>query len=427
MGCLNMAGLLLAFLVDEQVGHHLDGGRPLINLVGTMTRDMASVFGSALAGVDGDFDTIISGSLPSSTLGGAERRPMIICTDLIRTEHSVRRAVSELLAQGASPVAVAALIDARDEIPVGDEHQLQVGDHNVSLISLARVAVSAAARPYDDPGLTIIDPVLDEPLVRGPAYARTIIPQEKYVEALTQSGGARIGHIKRPADRHYSAYVDPTQLFTDADWREIALKSMVDRVKAARIKADIDSAEAPICILLPSRTRDAIDDVARLLREALVQAGLTVIDVLKVPRAVGDGDWTYPSSFRVPELAKHVVVLDAGSRNGRTLRQLIRVASTEPVRAITAMVLANGMDDADAIALQQIRTVDDIRLPLPGHPSVRSISVDVSYLARTAVKSADAEHCSVCGLQKSYLVTQMYFPDNPLHSIDPILMACRRN
>ena len=176
---------------------------------------------------------------------------------------------------------------------------------------------------------------------------------------------------------------------------------MVGRVKVARIKAGISSHDAnPICILLPSRTRDAIDHVAHLFEEALQRAGLPVIGILQVLRAVGDGDWTYPSSLRLPEQATHVVVLDAGSRNGRTLRQLIRVASTAPVRAITAIVLANGMEDADAIALQQIRIVEDMRQPERrlGGP----VRVDVSYLSRTAVRSADAEHCPVCSLKKSY-------------------------
>lgn len=402
MGCLNMAGLLLAFLVNDQIARRIPPAerRIMINLVGTMTRDMTSVFGLALAGVRGDFDTIISGSLSSAANGVAEGQPIIICTDLIRTEHSVRKAVSEFLALGASPIAIAALIDARGEA-AADEDYLLVGNEKIPLIRLARVAVSAPALPYDDPDLTIIDPVLDEPIPRDPAYAKTMILHEDYIAALNRSGGGRIGHIERPADRHYSAYVDPTRLFIDAEWRELALKSMVLHVKAARIRAGIDSPGAdPICILLPSRTRDAIEHVADLLEEALQRAGLPVIGVLRVPRAVGDGDWIYPSALRLPQQATHVVILDAGSRNGRTLRQLIRVASTAPVRAITAMVLANGMDDADAIALQQIRIVEDVRLP--GRRSGDPVRVEVSYLSRTAVKSADGEHCPVCGLQKSY-------------------------
>jgi hypothetical protein len=402
LGCLNMAALLLAFLVNDRVGHIPRSEQPImINLVGAMTRDVTSVFGLALAGVQGDFETITSGSLSSAGTSVAEGQPVIICTDLIRTEHAVRKAVSELLALGASVIAIAALIDARDEVPADHDDHLQVGDRKIPLIRLARVVVSASPLPYDDPGLKVIDPILDEPMNRAPAYAKTMVPHDDYIGALTRSGGARIGHIERPADRHYSAYVDPTRLFTDTEWRECALKSMVARVKAARIKAGISSPRTdPICILLPARTRDAIEHVAHLLEEALDLAGLNVLGILQVPRGVGDGDWIYPFSLPLPDEATHVVILDAGSRNGRTLRQLIRVASTAPVRAITAMVLANGMDDADAIALQQIRIVEDMHLP--GQRLGREIRVEVGYLSRTAVKSADAEHCPVCSLQKSY-------------------------
>jgi hypothetical protein len=411
LGCLNMAGLLLAFLVNDRIGHIPRAEQPImINLVGTMTRDMTSTFGLALSGVDGDFETIISGSLSSAATSVEAGQSVIICTDLIRTEHSVRKAVSEFQALGASVIAIAALIDARDEVPADYEDHLQVEGQEIPLIRLARVTVSASKLPLDDAGLTIIDPILDEPMDRAPAYAKTMIPHEDYIAALIRSGGTRIGHIERPADRHYSAYVDPTRLFTDAEWRQCALKSMVARVKAARVRAKLGSADTdPICILLPSRTRDSIEHVAQLLEEALSLAGLKVLGVHQVPRAVGNGEWVYPLSLRLPDQAAHIVILDAGSRNGRTLRQLVRVASTARVRAITAMVLANGMDEADAIALQQTRTVEDMYLP--GRGASPPIRVEVSYLSRTVVKSADAEHCPVCALQRSYTSIRLPLTD----------------
>src|SRR6266568_3252819 len=415
--CLNLSSLVLAFLVFERTGRYLVGHpNPfVIWRAGSMTRDMTGAFQASLDGVSQEYraPVEVAAETPTSSAGP---KPVVICTDLISTEHSIRMAIEDVLSAAGTPVAIAAFVDVRDD----PRNEIEVAGLRIPIVRLTGASIASTAEHLSDDELTIIDPLLGEPLARPPVYSWAMKVQQNYIKALESAEAARLGHIVRPAGRHYTAYVDPTMLYANEGWRHLAVSAMMRRIKDGRTDAELTDADG-VCILYPSRTRDKISVVAELLEEALRLAEMEVCGVIQVPRAPASGGWRYPASIRLPNGTAQVVVIDSGSRSGRTVRQLMRLSSEEGVRVITAIVLANGMEEADALALQQTRAIEE---PTNPRRSVRhNISVEVNFLTRTAVAARSAEQCTICQLRNSYASISQHLPPLLAEHRDYLLRA----
>lgn len=381
-GTEQLAGFALACKVRTEV-RAIDSSIPLSVLrLGTVAREFASAFTRSLTGSDRYFNS--AGSLRLDRASGIlpELPQVLIVTGLVVTEDDLAIAHDELEALGIRTVAVAALVDAR-ESPRGD---IPLTTSSLALVSLTQVDVG------DSDGLqsTAIDPLLEGPDGTRKPRLRTLVDQEVYVGALGRTRAARLAHIARPAGRHYTAYVDPTLLFRSRRWAKRFNLRAISKIRGAQ--HDLDDGKGPIstmCIAYPAETTDNIADVARGLGAALAgTCGIEAPKVVPIARAVLGTHWLLPAS--VPLLdAEHIVVLDSATGTGRTIQQMLRVAAAPHVRLITCIVLLNGLDELDALALQQITTIS-------GTP------VSLYFLARSAVSSLDARDCDVCALRRAY-------------------------
>lgn len=420
--CESTAGLLLASLVNDRLGYFIRSTpSPMVLRIGSASRDLTTAFSLSLTGVSKFYDhaSDIQSEIAPQQL--SPMPPIVICTDLISSGHSVRRALRELLALGRSPVAIATIIDAREEATAAaTDDYLDYRSTRIPLIKLAKVEISQRETVNPDDA-TPIDPVIGAPISGPQAYAKALANQTVYIKALKRTGAARLGHISRPGDRHYSGYVDSTLLFRDYDWSREALGHILHRVKESRRSAGIDhlygadgEASVPVVIFIPSRTRDHIRDVAQRLAGALADAKTAVKGIIRVPRAMSNGQWTFPASLFLPydqtDLL-HIVILDPAARSGKTTRELIRLASMPQVRAITAIALVNSLTDYEAIALQQITSVRAISYNSETYAHDINIPVSISFLSRTAVTATSSERCSVCALRSIYSGLSRQLPD----------------
>jgi hypothetical protein len=411
--CERMAGLLLAVLVGDRVGYFYDKNSVSVLKAGTVSDYVLAGFARSLTGFS-KFQENISGLPTMKRKVPLSRSPeVLICTDLISTEHTIRQTIDELRALGTLPLAVATVIDARTEQSSPQEDFLHVDGHDIPLVKLARVSITPPEGISKGASRIHIDPVVGTPLPERPKRIETLADQEDYISAVIRTDAARLGHIARPARRHYSAYVDPTLLLRDRAWAEGASDAIVVAAQDSRNESLLEHTDAS-CILFPAETSDYLDSVVSHLTTELQDRGINVISAIKVPRAVSESEWTFPVSISLPEEAVHAIVFDSSTGTGRTLLQLLRLASLTQIKAITAFVLADGLNELDAIALQQIRSVEPMQAASETLDGGHLIPVRIHYLARTAVQRIDAGECSICRLRESYEDISLPIPETIL-------------
>jgi hypothetical protein len=420
LDCKSTVGFLLAVLTTNRVGPYLRSSEVVVLRVGSISRDLVAVFALSLTGSGKYYDVASNINVQADNQRTTYPRAVIICTDLVSTAQTVRMAVREIQAYGGSAIAIATVLDARDNQADEDPDHIQVDDLPVAFIRLAAVSISVPGVPHD---FQPIDPIIGAPVAPVPVRVRPPIHQNTYLSALKRTSAARIGHIVRAGGRHYTAYVDPTLLFRDNDWAASATELMVNKVKAARRTLDVaELARCPVVILYPGRTGDNISDVANLLAVSLRAAAIPVENTIQVPRAVFDGRWTFPASITLPDRPLHAVLLDPVCRSGQTTRQLIRLAAVPQVHSITSFVLLNGLNDAEALTLHQQTSVEPVDPRTGRQLRNRVLPVSVTFLSRTAVTRMPSERCPICSLRRSYAALPAALP-KPLVNHQRMLLS----
>jgi hypothetical protein len=416
--CGKISTFLLAALTAERHRPYLRASSQVsVVRVGSISRELARVFTVSLTGSATYYNEPTE--VPTAADSRHQVMGAIICTDVISTGHTVRKSLREMHMRGVNVVAIVAIVDARGDDPEGDPQHVVVDGRAVPLLTLATASISASE---SNQKLTPIDPVIGAP-VEGPTpRIRTRIDQGKYISAVKRHDAARLGHIARAGRRHYTAYVDATQLFRDSDWATDAIHDMLTVIKGARTRIDgVTDGSCPIIILLPTRTGDSIAYVARKLADAISEAEIKVADIISVPRAVLDAKWNFPGSISLPDFAHHAVLLDPACRSGHAIRQLVRLASTRHARSITAFVLLNGLTDFETLALQQIKAVEPTDSRTGRGVTGSTVPVSINFLARTAVTRIPAERCPICHLRRSYAALPDTMPQPLLDHRDTLL------
>jgi orotate phosphoribosyltransferase len=410
------AGFALAAKVEARLGR-FDGlsSPPSILQVGTATHQFMSSFARGTTGATQYFDSVHSLRTEHVRREVGTPTQVLLVTDLVSTGTTLAHTVSELMSHDLEAVAVATTVDARTTA-VRQTEEMVFRELRLPLVTLTSVDIEPApgsVRPADvDP----IDPVLRRPGGTAPQPPHVLVLQSEYIDALIRTGAARLGHIERPASRHYTAHVDPTMLFRDRDWSLHVTRRATTKIADSHRQVFMaDAASAPICILYPTETGGDLEQVAHRLREILQRNDMQTTDVVPVPRAALGTQWLYPPSVPVPPAARHIVFVDAASGTGRSAHQLIRLAATSHVEAITGVILLNGLRDLDARALQHVRMVARLASgATQSAPAIRhDIPVELHFMARTAVSSMDARDCPVCDLRRGYANLALLAPVPP--------------
>jgi hypothetical protein len=406
IGCSKLAGLALASRVRALPGLTPDAFDDSIFTTDAKFEEVTRSFGASLTGASRTYNLgdNVSEDLPGLESGGSEAIRLLF-TDMILLGGTARRAVRRARSRGFSIRSIACLVDARS---LGGD-QLDVDGSLVPVVSLVRVNLS----PKDDEVLNRkpvpIDPVVGRPLPDRAAYPKMSIMQDEYTAAIIRTNAARLGHIHRPASRHYTAHVDPTILFSDKRWANQALYR-ISHIVVDNMKSFPDPPRE-VAIVHPTETEDELPEVIALLKAKLNSSGLNVASITAIPRSVVARDYVFPRAISLPGNVRHVIVLDSSTSSGRSLRQMIRLVSQPRILSISCIVLINGMNDHSAMSLQQIQAVSALTAEHRGRneqPNI--IQTRIAFLARTAVASIDAWRCPVCSLGREYALGNRVLP-----------------
>ena len=406
LGSERLAGFLLAALLEKDLGQarHADL-LPIIVKTGNAGDRLLQSFSLSL-GVSGEYfeslDYLRPELVASSNLG---QRPIVLCTDLVSSGFSLHHTILQLQRFGLRPNAIASIIDARDD----SESRAQPAEFHFGNLVLPFVSIASISIPTDSitkvpPGAVAIDAVLGSPIRVPQAVPRQLKTQPSYLRALMASNAARLGHIRRPGDRHYSAYVDPTIVFQDTQWAREVLSICGSRISGRHASLFADATPSRrLDILYPVDTGDKIADIAHALAAAVESRNLSVSRISAVERGVRESRWIFPTFIALSEGNPHVVILDSGLTSGNTVQQLTRLAVSAGASAVTAIVLLNGLSNANAADLQQVRAVGRSGSSPEAFQSTDVVPFALYFVATTAANSNSSQRCSICALRNKYI------------------------
>jgi adenine/guanine phosphoribosyltransferase-like PRPP-binding protein len=327
---------------------------------------------------------------------------VILCTDLISTENTIRRAVASVAGHGAEPLIIACVLDARSARgPIG------ILNRQIPVVSLAEVDISAGWSA--DEQLTDIDPVLLRPET---AASEPVSPAEidlfNWFETVPDV--LRLGHIDDPPQRHYSAFIRlqaMRQQNRDDELIEAIMRNLrasIEDVSSHHVRDP--AAKRPIAIWYIATDGNA-ETLADVVSVYLSDQGFSVTAVTPIPRWTQGDTWSFPASLGAAA-PPGVVILHWWSITGSTLLQMIRLAARSGARWIAALCVLNQLEANDADAIRMLRAVAAPgQGPAPGQAvrrqaSPATIPVAIRFAAVSSISAFDTHECPICKTCERY-------------------------
>jgi adenine/guanine phosphoribosyltransferase-like PRPP-binding protein/signal transduction histidine kinase len=327
---------------------------------------------------------------------------VVLCTDLISTENTVRRAAATVAGGGAEPLVIACVIDARDR-----PGPVKVLNRTIPVVSLTQVEIGVNGAADQRP-VTDIDPLLLRPEV-APVPARMTPVQES---DLFRWFGAdpdvlRLGHIDDPPHRHYSAFIK-LQALREQEIRNQITAAVLSNIRQAfaeiRTQASPDlTAESPIAIWYVASDGNA-GRLADIVGDFLTVEGIDVSAVTPIPRLPAGDSWAFPTRIRQVNRPMAVVIIHWWAITGSTLLQLIRLAAESGASSIAAVCMFNQLESNDADVLLMLRAVsvpmadaENGNTPSVGDSQPTALTpVAIRFVAGSPITAFDEHACPMC-------------------------------
>jgi len=329
---------------------------------------------------------------------------VVLCADLMLTENSVRRALAESLNWGATPIAVVVPLDARET--AGPLDNLEILNIRLPVWSLARIAV-ATPTDSDQPPVDI-DPVLrsvgstQHPVTRYYGWN----PDEFLDAATLLPRTMSLGHVGRPAHRHFTVCFDIGPLLADEEGMQKRLVDhMVEVVTDWRSKSGAphgDGPEHPLVVCHPDRTDENAGTLALLVRQALSDRlpGNVPVTTRPVARAVLGSKWAFPQSVEKLPPNSDVLLVDWGSIDATTVVQMVRLVAEAGAARILAVVLVSQLQVHDERGLTMLRSVEGTRRDDAGRETSVDVPLRVRFLTALGNSATPVSRCSLCNLRE---------------------------
>lgn len=332
---------------------------------------------------------------------------VVLCTDVICTENTIRRAVAMIAGRDTDPLVIACVVDTRQT-----RGPVRLLNRIIPVVSLAEAEVGPSE--WGDGNVRDIDPLTQRP--ERPTAADSRLADE--VDLLSWFADApdvvRLGHIDDPPHRHYSAFIW-LQAMRQRDSRYQVTDAVLSNVR--RAFADIRSeggADAvtgvPLAIWYVEADGNA-KKLAEIVRDGLASEGFPVSEVTPIPRQTTSGTWAFPASLSEVMRPLGILIIHWWAITGDTLLQLVRLAAKSGANWIAAVCVLNQLEDGNhAEALRMLRAVS-VPVPVAEAEGLRqagdtlgasSIRVSIRFVAHSSIIAFDAYRCPLCATRERY-------------------------
>lgn len=329
---------------------------------------------------------------------------VVLCTDVIETENTVRRAVAMVAALDADPLVIVCAVDARDS-----PGPIRMLNRIIPVVSLTEVKIrldEPAGQPTAD-----IDPLMlrpEEPAPDDPAVAAEADLTTWFAD---EPDALRLGHIDDPPRRHYSAFIR-LQALRPQDGRDQITEAVLSNVR--QILADVHADNgpemnppSPVAIWYVQSDGNA-ERLSGVVRDQLIAGGAQIDPPTAVPRWPAGDAWAFPVSLGEVGRGVGVLIIHWWAITGSTLLQLVRLAARSGASWIVALCMLNQLEDNDADTLRMLRAVAG-----PGRLTaaderettaapLTQVPVAIRFVANSSITAFDVHDCPMCRTRERY-------------------------
>jgi adenine/guanine phosphoribosyltransferase-like PRPP-binding protein len=405
---ISLAAFVLARKVELALRTSLHGVTPTrVILAGSAPRPLARQLSECLA-LGGRY-YIQQSELDVDEPPTGEQVPagarVVLCTGVIRTETTVRRAGAMIAGSDADPLVIACVVDRRDR-----REPVRLLNRSIPVISLAEAEVGFRGSTGEK--VTDIDPLTLRPQM--PLHPEAAPAQEAdLLTFFVDPDVFRLGHIENPPHRHYGAFVW-LQAKRRQPGRDQVTDAVLAHVKHAIADVRVQCAPDPVTDVRLAIWYVAEDGNAETLAEVvydrLVADGFRVSAATAIPRWAAGDVWAFPTTLGDVARPFGVLIIHWWAITGSTLLQLARLAANSGASWIAAVCVLNQLEDAnDADALRMLRafsaagaadTGDALLADDP--PRASLVPVAVRFVARSSITAFDAHRCPICATRERY-------------------------
>jgi hypothetical protein len=332
---------------------------------------------------------------------------VILCTDLICTENTVRQAVAMVAGRDAEPLVIVCAVDARQA-----RGPVRLLNRAIPVVSLTEVEIGAG-RSADHEDVTDIDPLMLRPELPAPAEPTAAQEADLLTWFAADPDVLRLGHIHDPPRRHYSAFIR-LQAMRQQERRDQIADAVLSNVRRAfadiGAQAGLDPAtETPVAIWYVASDGNA-GRLAEIVHHDLATAGFRVSAVTPVPRWTTGDAWGFPTGLNIAAGPLGILIIHWWAITGSTLLQLVRLAAQSGATWITAVCMLNQMDANAADALRILRAVSGpvaVADPNGTRPAgdlatAPLVPVAIRFVATNSITAFDPHDCPMCATRERY-------------------------
>jgi hypothetical protein len=297
---------------------------------------------------------------------------VVVLFDILASGQSARRAIGQARRDGAFPIALLTVLDARER------DTSRPRSFGVDEYCLASIDIDADPVPDPRP----IDPFTRPAPVPSEREFRYALSEGELDALVRESGALQLGHWGSAGGRHFTFYLDATALLRQPS----LLRGVVELVEGwsqpERMPTlELWHPEPEQRLAAPGRT------LAEHLRTVRPDASVRPVH-RRGSRAVRPANGASGGSDRPDE----VVILDWGAITGSTVFSMLREAVDAGAKRVLVCLLLNQLPAANAALLARLRTLE---APFDDAEDGPATDVQVSFLAPFPVVGYES-NCPVC-------------------------------
>lgn len=340
---------------------------------------------------------------------------VILFADVIQSQSTVKRLLSQAVRGRRLPSAIACLVDARGR-PHGP---LDYYDQQLQLVSLSQLATSYAGEVTETEIVNIGPEDFRAEPAAGSRTDTYQIPEPVLDEWLEKTGAVYWGHIATPAGRHFMAYVDVSRLLgrlTPTPYGEKVIgefqTAIADWLRGRPLDAvcypagDTSSASRKIA----QRLAAVFTAGPQRIGAQALYPNWTPLDLPQSITAASPPLGLFdpqPAEAQLPRVAfERVAIVDWGSVTERRIRDLVSLVAGAAKEVLVVVLLSQGESEEEL----SLGLLSEVWRNGSAEEDNHRCRVTIKFLSRLRMPTFDRANCPLCMQSDRLEVERAFHP-----------------
>jgi len=326
---------------------------------------------------------------------------VVILTDIVFTENTLRNAISELSILGHKNCAVVCVLDARAQ----KIERLTALGRTTRILSVAQVDIAAVP----DLGSVPIDPILKLPIPEDTQFEdKALLDRSSLLIRWLRSNPQSLifRHVIRNVGSHCCIYPNGGRLIgpTSTYKAHLVEHAIAEFSRWLVAEVGVSRPFKDLTLWLPTRV-DYAEQLADGLVEALQSQGATIKREY-IPREAYSGRWIFSRHVALDMMGQDILIVEWGAVTAKTIQEMARLALESGARSVFVLTILSQLSEEEQALLSRISTVlarrsaseSTVEAPLFATKVYTDVPTQVKFHFVTRVRfgSFAPSECPVC-------------------------------